>query len=151
MKPRKPLVRRTELRSTKPLKRTGRLTSSGPIKAKRAPRTSAEMEARLLVSARSRGQCEIRLPGICTRKATDWSHRIARGRGGKWTASNGMAACRQCHEAITNTRGLRARIEELGYIVRTGANTCEVPVVLYGRTLVLLDDEGGMVEVGEAA
>lgn len=151
MKPRKPLQRRTELRSTIPLERTSRLRSSGPVKAKRAPKTSAELQARLLVSARSRGRCELNLPTVCTGRATDWSHRIARGRGGKWSASNGMAACRECHEAITNTRGLRARIEELGYIVRTGADTREVPVVLHGRVLVLLDDDGSFVEVGEAA
>lgn len=151
MKQRKPLVRRTELRSTKPPERISRLRSSGPIKAKRAPKTSAEMEARLLVSARSRGQCELRLPLVCTVKATDWSHRIARGRGGKWTASDGLAACRSCHQKITDTQGLREQFEFFGFIVRTGADTREVPVLLYCKRWVLLDDEGGLTEVGEAA
>lgn len=151
MKPRKGLTRHTPLRSSTPLERTSRLRSSGPIKAKRRAASDAELHARLLVTARSRGLCELRLPTVCTGRATDWSHRIARGRGGRWTASDGLAACRSCHSAITDTQGQRARYERWGFVCRTNAITTEVPVLLACRQWVLLDDEGGMVEVGEAA
>jgi IS5 family transposase len=109
--------------------------------------SDAELEARMLVTIRSRGRCELDLPTVCTKRATDWSHRIARGRGGKWTASDGLAACRPCHETITNTRGQRARFERWGFIVRTGANTEEVPVLLGCCRWVLLDNQGGLTDV----
>ena len=142
-----PLKRRTPLRAGKSLVRTGRIARTSPITYKRAPRTSAELQARLLVSARSRGRCELALPTVCTGRATDWSHRIARGRGGKWTASDGLAACRSCHSAITDTQGQRARFERWGFICRTNAVTTEVPVLLGCSRWVLLDDEGGVADV----
>jgi hypothetical protein len=95
--------------------------------------------------------CELRLLPGCTWWATDWSHRIARGRGGPWAASNGLAACRACHDAITNTRGRRPRFEALGFICRTGAVTTAVPVFLHGVRPVLLDDVGGMADVERGA
>lgn len=147
MKPRKPLARRTELRSTTPLERTSRLRSSGPIKAKRPVVSPEEKLAKRIVRARSKGWCEIRLPGICVGRALDFSHRIAAGRGGKWLASNGLDACRFCHEAITNTRGHRAEFERWGYLVRTNMNTLEAPVLLACRMWALLDDDGGITEV----
>lgn len=145
------LVRHKPLVQGKPLERTTRLRSSGPLKAKRPTMSAAERLAKRITRARSGGWCEIRLPGVCVGRALDFSHRIAAGRGGKWLASNGLDACRFCHEAITNTRGKRAEYERLGYIVRTGADTTAVPVWLNGERWVLLDDSGNYVEVGAAA
>lgn len=124
-----------EIARTSPVRRT-------PFKTKRAVVSRQERSARLLVKRRSGGLCELVLPG-CTVWATDWCHRIARGRGGKWTASDGLHGCRSCHWAITNTNGRRAEYERAGYIVRTGADTATVPVLIGPqRHRVLLTDDG---------
>lgn len=146
---RTPLGRKTPLRAHTRLERTGRLARSSRLRARPKPMGDAELQARMLVTARSRGRCELNLPTVCTGRAVDWSHRIARGRGGKWTASDGLAACRACHEAITNTRGQRARFERWGFICRTNAVTTEVPVLLGCRRWVLLDDQGGVTDIDD--
>ena len=134
--------RTTPLRTETPLERGTRpLRSSGPTKARRAPMSPEEKLGRKLVSRRSEGWCEIRLPG-CGNAATDWSHRIARGRGGLWDASNGLASCRSCHSLITDTNGHRAEYEDLGYIVATDADTTSVRVWLHGQRWVWLTDTG---------
>lgn len=138
--------RTSPLRTKTPLERTSRLRSSGPIKAKRPRPSAAEKLARRLVDVRSEGYCELRLPG-CAGIAIDFSHRIARGRGGLWTASDGMASCRPCHMAITDTNGKRAEYERLGLICRTGADTTQVPVRIHGRGFVLLTDDGQILDI----
>jgi len=108
--------------------------------------TAEERRGRRLVRLRSEGWCEIRLPG-CGNAGSEWSHRIARGRGGSWDASNGLAACRSCHHLITDTQGHRAEYERLGYLVRTGLDTTSIPVRLYGDRWVLLTDTGEFVPI----
>jgi hypothetical protein len=141
---RKALQRTTPLRSVTPLERT-RLRSSGPalrpVKPRKAPQGAQEKEAKRLTRVRSGGWCELRLPGICVGRAYDFSHRIAAGRGGKWTASNGCDACRWCHDAITNTNGRRAEYERLGYICKTGVDTTLERVWLRGERWVWLTDD----------
>jgi hypothetical protein len=155
VKQRKPLQRTGEiartspLRTKTPLERTSRLPSSGPIKAKRPRQSAEEKGAKRLVRTRSEGWCEIQLP-CCVGRAFDFSHRIAKGRGGKWLASNGLDACRWCHTAITNTTGLRIVYERFGFIVQTGADTTSVPVWLPNRGLVLLADDGSTQDYQEA-
>jgi hypothetical protein len=117
-----------------------------PAKRRKSPEEKA---AKLLVRARSGGWCELRLSG-CVGRAYDFSHRIAKGRGGKWTASNGCDACRFCHMAITNTNGMRVVYEAFGFIVQTGADTTRVPVRLPNRGLVLLADDGSIQDYQEA-
>lgn len=48
-----------------------------------------ETQARRIVRARSNGRCEL----CATTRATNWSHRRARGQGGLWTPSNGLDLC----------------------------------------------------------
>lgn len=125
--------------------------SSGPSTRRLArwrhpARSRAERAAKRLVRARSQGYCELRLPG-CAGIALDFSHRIAAGRGGTWTASNGCAACRRCHEAITNTQGRRQIYEALGFLVATGADTTRVPVRIPRRGFVLLTDDGHYLDI----
>lgn len=57
---------------------------------------------RRIVRERAGGMCELALPAVCTRAATDYAHRAPRGMGGtsapgSWCPCNGLAACRACH------------------------------------------------------
>lgn len=140
MKPGKPLVRKT------PMKRT-----TGPARTpmkKARPKPSVPTAVRKSLAERSQGDCEMYLPG-CTGAATEVSHRIKRGTGGRHgTAeelsnrlSNLLHACRECH-AWCHARPAEAY--DLGLILREHqdpltepANTCR-----YGP--VWLDDQGGM-------
>lgn len=71
----------------------------------RPTRTPAETTARQLVRARSRGWCEIGIPGVCLGRAETWHHRLRASQGGPWETSNGLHACgdgtRGCHGAVT--------------------------------------------------
>jgi hypothetical protein len=145
----KPLARKTDLRRGTPLDR-GVPLERAEIKRTR-PRMSPEEElARKQVTRRSGGMCEMRIPGVCTGRATEWCHRIARGRGGKWLASNGLHGCRACHEATTNTRGRRAEWVRLGYIVRTRGDTTRVRVWFAPVGWVVLNDQGGRSRAEDA-
>ena len=119
-------------------------------KPKRKPDAEAsewvgEARARDAVAGRSGGLCEIRLRG-CFGRALDWHHRLLKGQGGLWQASNGLHLCRWCHEAVTNTRGNRATYEQNGWLIP--ANTvpaivpADVPVLLPSGQRVFLDDVG---------
>lgn len=140
-------MKRTALTRRTPLRQTVALARKTRLRAKPHRPDSDELYARLAVSVRSGGLCEIRLPGVCSAWATDWSHRIARGRGGTWTPSCGLAACRPCHSAITDTQGRRSEYEAKGYIVRTGMDTTTVAVWLAGERWVLLADDGTVADV----
>lgn len=52
-----------------------------------------ETAGRLAVIERSQGQCEIHRD----HRATDWSHRRARGQGGPWSPTNGLHICHRAH------------------------------------------------------
>lgn len=111
-----------------------------------------QTNARLFVQIRSAGdrylprRCEIRLPDICTGRATDWHHRKNRSQGGLWTPSNGLDLCHACHMHITDTREEYFR---MGWLVSREDEPAEVPAVIYSmqyeygeRVALLLDDEG---------
>lgn len=152
-----------ELKRNTPLARTG-FTSRGSALERQAPtkpRASkpkpaavevsewiGERPARDAVEGRSGGLCEIRLPG-CFGRAKDWHHRLLKGQGGLWQASNGIHACRWCHEAVTNTRGHRAEYEENGWLVPSHGNPGEarawIHTVRFGQAWVLLRDDGDVV------
>lgn len=86
------------------------------------------------------------------RRAEEVHHRLGKGMGGSrlpWVHMAGalLHLCGQCHEEVTNTRGLRELCETNGWIVsrRSGKRPTDVPVVLhYG--FVLLDNVGGWRE-----
>ena len=114
-----------------------------------------EKRARELVYNRSDYLCEVRIPGVCLGRATNWHHRQAKGQRGPWAPSNGLHVCGSgttgCHGALTNTNGRRAEYEAKGWIVRSWQNPAEVPVLLAHRGHVLLDDAGGFEYVGGAS
>lgn len=93
---------------------------------------------------RAGGQCEIGLPGICTFRPTDWSHRKGRGQCGTWAPSNGLHSCRPCHDWIGSHR---SAAYANGWMVRGGYNHEAIPVLLRSRTLVKLDDQGAYLPV----
>ncbi|QWS68233.1 HNH endonuclease [Gordonia phage VanLee] len=95
-----------------------------------------EPQARAIVTERSQGICE-----ACGRaRATDWSHRIARSRGGLWCPTNGLHLCRADHAWI---HAHQEKARALGAIVETHLNPAEVPVrTRHGR--VLLHPDGSM-------
>lgn len=136
---RHPLRRKTPMpRGESQLRRTAMPTYRPTI-------TGDERTSRQLVRARSGGLCEIRLDGICTGRATDWSHRESKGIGGKWRAANGLDACRQCHRHITEHPALAY---EHGWFVHSYADPAEVPVLIHNATTghdwVLLNDQGDL-------
>lgn len=110
MKRDSPLPRRTELARTGQLTRRTELPRGvdliriTPLRHRSRPATTnakltaaatraAEQLARDIVDQRSQGWCEIRIPGECRGRATNWCHRIAEGQGGPWLASNGINGC----------------------------------------------------------
>jgi hypothetical protein len=125
------------------MRRGGPIARRTPLAAKRKARTSDETRARQLVAARSGGRCEVDPRDA----ATDWSHRVARSRGGAWCPSNGVHLCAR-HHAETHAEPERAR--DLGLHVRTGRIPALVPVRL-AAGWVLLRADGGMAPVDEAA
>ena len=102
------------------------------------------------IEQRSNGDCEIGLTG-CTGTAVEIQHRRARGAGGSRRpetnlASNSLAVCRSCHSWIESNLGV-ARVR--GWSVRQSVGQPGLVPVLRLGVYVLLDDEGGWVEVDE--
>lgn len=96
--------------------------------------------ARTIVRERSGGRCEAGTQDA----ATDWSHRVAKGRLGLWTPSNGLHLCPFHHHGVCHAEPDLAR--ELGWIVRTGDEPSERPAFIvtqaYGWAWVLLAEDG---------
>jgi hypothetical protein len=116
--------------------------SPGP-KAKRPSVSPEERRARQLVKARAAGRCE----GCGTTGPTDWSHRIGRGVGGPWCASNGLALCRlRCHSGVVGDQPVAAR-DQLGWRLRSTDKPAELPAWHWQLGFVLLDADGGQVQV----
>lgn len=122
-----------------PLKRT-------PMRRKPARRGPIPMDVRLIVWERSGGRCEGNLPGICTGTAEEWHHRRTRAVGdAPHVPSNGLALCRACHHHITHVSPAEGR--RRGIVVsRHHPNPGDVPVLRFGRSWALLDDNGGWKE-----
>lgn len=106
-----------------------------------------ETRARAIVRDRSGGRCE-----LCPAPGTEWSHRIARGRGGTWAPSNGLWLCgichRKCHAAPDTARAN-------GWHLSTGVDPLTAPTLIHPghlwRGWWLLDDEGLYIPCEEAA
>lgn len=152
--PRKPLQRKTPLKSggslaRKPFPRqqpcVGKTREPKPKTDADRAEAAAERHARRLVKARSGGWCE-----ICGQKATNFQHRMNKGQGGPWSASNGIDVCgwgnySGCHGNIHQNP---TYAKSKGWTVLPWRVPAEVPVYLPARGgWVLLDDEGGYAPV----
>ncbi len=148
------LQRFTPLRSSNPLVSHSELTRSPiarkirtheEVRAARRPLVSPEeRRARKLVRKRSGGTCE-----RCGRaQATNWHHRVAKGRGGSWCPSNGLDLCGSgttgCHGEVTVSPALAY---ERGWSVRTGHDPAAIPVWLANRGWHLLRADGSTTPV----
>lgn len=100
-------MKRTELKRTKGLVRVAMSPRRTPFKRStkrmrlRKPLQPAERDlkkaAEDVVAERAGGQCEACVevhPGV------DWHHRVRKGQGGPWSASNGLWLCRRVHDWI---------------------------------------------------
>lgn len=113
-------------------------------KVKRPTVSPEEKRARQLVRARSNGVCE-----CCDRRrATDYSHRAGVGVGGGWCSANAMDSCRPCHRwHHSNPKAAR---DERGWRLESHENPAEMPVLHALHGWVLLDEDGGWVQVDAA-
>lgn len=91
---RTPLQRHTPLaRSAMPPRTTPLRRSSSRLAVRRPWVSPEERAARKVVGRRSGGLCE-----ACAEfEAVHWHHRVNKGQGGPWSASNGMHICPACH------------------------------------------------------
>lgn len=132
------------------------LSRSAPMKRTRMkatrPKPAVPKEVRELLWARAQGVCEAQLPG-CTYEATDACHRIARKAGGRPNGddarlSNLWAGCRVCHRWATDRP---AEAYDLGLMLRDWQDPFREPMAYQNAGFVLLDDEGFLMPVGDAA
>ena len=127
------------LSSTSSLKRTEfNASSKTPLKAKSKEKSTQEIECRKIVSARSKGTCEI--CGI--RTATDMAHRVAASQSGKWVPSNILHACRFCHSY--NHDNPQNSFDH-GWHLRMETDSLKAPVLLAVngvKSWFLLDNKG---------
>jgi hypothetical protein len=153
--------RNARLQRGRPLARNGALARHTPISARRTrPRLVVigvsdgigEDIARELVSLRSGGWCEMRVPGYCFGRAANWCHRVAKGQGGLWQASNGLHGCGSgttgCHGWCHSNP---AAARERGWMLLSTEDPAAAPVRLYDGRRVWLDDRGLYVPVRGAA
>lgn len=112
------------------MRRTALKRSRKPIKG----------DAKAIVRVRSGGYCEMRLSG-CLGRATDFSHRIGRGVGGADTPSNGMDACRICHQWC---HANPAEAKDLNLMLESWQDPTVEPVAYQNAGFVRLDNEGGL-------
>lgn len=141
---------KTPLVGSTPMQRASRLTRNAKLKTKRAPVSPEEKAAKGIVRARSNGVCE-----ICGQaRATNFSHRLAKGHGGPWLASNGLDACGHgnysgCHGERLHQRPTEA--ERAGWLVRSGHDFRTIPVQHAWLGLVFLNDDGSTQQMKEVA
>jgi hypothetical protein len=107
----------------------------------------SETTCRRIVRRRSGGVCE----GCLVRRATNMSHRIARGQGGLWTPENIAHLCGfgnhndgSCHGLVANDPTLA---RALGWRLYPRQDPAVEPFWLGARTSVLLTADGQRVRV----
>lgn len=105
----------------------------------------SETRARRIVSERSGGVCELKLPGICQGRATNYQHRKRKShcsRAERWSPANALHVCGSgttgCHGYI-HANPAEAHYE--GWEVKSWDTPETVPVRLWFG-YVLLDDAG---------
>lgn len=143
LKRRAPLQAKTALVGSTPLSRSSRLTRTA-IARWRPQRSLEEVHARRVVTARALGRCE----GCGAVGPTEWSHRISRGRGGPWCATNGLALCTRCH---SHAHAHPDEAYALGWFVHTGHVPAHTPVHLAGRGWSLLGPAGEITATERSA
>lgn len=130
-----------------------RVRESAPRRAstlRSRPRPAVPDATRQLIEKRSRGFCELRLPG-CWGQATDPAHRKGRKAGGRFgqaliaqsQASAVLHACRHCHDLTTDA--VQPHLSEyrlFGFLLMENQDPLEVPVILKHAGKVWLDDAG---------
>ena len=101
---------------------------------------SAESRSREIVYARSGGDCEARIVGVCQGRGTNWHHRKNRSQGGLWRPSNGLHLCGSgttgCHGWISHEPEKSFR---KGWAVRSRFDPRDVAVCIGGRYVFLTD------------
>lgn len=156
MKPSKPLKRKTPLKVARSLARKTPLQSTIPLDRssaplKRAPtvqkrtKPAVTSKVRAQLRQRSGGLCEIHLHGICAETATEASHRIKRGAGGRHGAaaerngrpSNLTYSCSPCHAHIHQHP---AASRDWGWMLLEDADPPTSPVLVRGQWSLLGDD-----------
>lgn len=97
-----------------------------------------------------------RCSGYCERcgipLAESWAmhHRLLKSRGGKDEITNVVALHHHCHNLGTNSVHLNpAEATRQGFMVPSGSNPANVPLLLAERFLVLLTDNGMYEEIEE--
>jgi hypothetical protein len=119
--------------------------SPAPKAKRKAPTVSPEEKrARQLVRARSGRVCE----GCSQARATNWAHRVGRGQLGPWCPTNGLDLCGSgttgCHGwATANPKAARAK----GWVLRSTDQPGELPALHALHGWILLDEDGGWVQV----
>lgn len=138
-----PLKSKTQLARTTPMQRASRLTRQA-ITPRRPKVSPEERHARKVVAERAGGRAE-----CCGEYGpTDWSHRVARSRGGKWCPSNGIALCRFHHSWA---HSYPAQAQRMGWILRTNQDPATAPAWLFRHGLVLLTADGSITRYKEEA
>ena len=133
-----------------------RQAPSEPRGATKKPRpTGWTQDVRAAVQARSQGRCEIQSPD-CLGPATNVHHRLPLRMGGSSnpavrTAANGLNVCGHgntsgCHRWLDHNA---AEAGDAGWKLRAGSDPAAEPVIIAGRGLTWLTDDGRYV--GEAA
>lgn len=107
--------------------------------------TGFSTATKALIDARSGGVCEIMIPFVCTGRPQEYHHRRPRAMGGTRRAdanyaSNGVHACRNCHQYAEIHRA-EARVN--GWLVSQHASPAEVGMLYRGATVLYLTDAGG--------
>lgn len=155
---RTPLERKTPLKPGKPLERTVAPSVSPMSRSKlhaesverrqqqrRPRRPQVPVKVRKGLAVRSGGRCEVARPG-CTWTATDFSHRIKVGAGGRHGAaavahhvlSNALAACRTCHSQRLHANPAEAYAA--GWMLRENQAPARHRVLYRGAWAWLTDD-----------
>ncbi|SEN88651.1 HNH endonuclease [Nonomuraea pusilla] len=111
--------------------------------------TGPSPKLRALVEARDKTcvRCGRQVP----RDEDSIHHRVPRGRGGENTAENLLLLCGSgttgCHGWVESNR---AEAYKLGYLVKTGFDPLDVPVLLVGKAWAYPTPDGKWVVSGEA-
>jgi hypothetical protein len=125
-------LKRTPLKRGKPLARGTKQMTRTAINRLPSPKKRQAIRAmnaiRPAIHERSGGWCELRIPGVCEGRATNISHRVPEGQGGKPTMANLLDSCGSgntgCHGHIESKRDWAYAH---GFLVRTGHDPETVP------------------------
>lgn len=161
LKPGGKQLRRSELmRGDKPLARRTSLKDAPKKPKQRREGDMTKGTAQEIVRTRSGGWCELRIPGHCLGRGSNFGHRKPEGQGGEYIPSNGIRVCGMGNASGCHRYQELNRIESYarGWLVRERDDHRKRPVWMWYRGVWgewLLDDKGTAVPAestpGEAA